>query len=148
MQTEMDMIYCGKKIVDKGHQYINNNLKKYDITFSQFIIMMYIYNNSNTVTTVKTLSKCFELSHVTVIGILNRMEKSGFITTMKNPDDRRSRIVLMKEKGMELCKKISVPNNTLEENIIKILGEEKYKLFQSILYDIYINFDKIFVADY
>ena len=77
MQEDMDLMYLGKKFVDKAHRYIDESLRIYGITMSQFSILMYIRENYANAVSLKDIAEHFDLSHVTVIGILRRMEKNG-----------------------------------------------------------------------
>lgn len=144
MQEEMDLMYLGKKFVDKAHRYIDESLRVYGITMSQFSILMYIRENYAKVVTLKDISDHFDLSHVTVIGILRRMEKNGLIITTTNPKDRRSKIIMLSPKALKLCDKIVTPHHTISNNMVKVLGKQKVEVFKNTLNDLYSNFDIIF----
>ena len=148
MQEELDLMYLGKKFVDKAHRYIDESLKIYGVTMSQFSMLMYIRENYAKVLTLKDIAEHFDLSHVTVIGILRRMEKNGLTVTTTNPKDKRSRIIMLSPKGIKLCDKIVTPHHTIANNMVKVLGKEKVEVFKDTLNDLYSNFDKIFDTNY
>lgn len=126
----------------------NEYLSKYGVTFSQFGVMMYLYHRCNEVTTLKNLEDFFELSHVTLIGIIRRLENKDIVATAVNPDDRRSRIILLRKKGTELCMRLVPPEKHIYNSLISVLGEEKVSVLNDIVHEIYNSFDKIFVAHY
>lgn len=144
MQEDMDLMYLGKKFVDKAHRYIDESLRIYGITMSQFSILMYIRENYINAVSLKDIADHFDLSHVTVIGILRRMEKNGLIISTTNPEDRRSRHIMLSPKAIKLCDKIVTPHHTISNNMVKVLGKEKVEVFRNTLNDLYSNFDKIF----
>ena len=143
MQEDMDLMYLGKKFVDKAHRYIDESLRIYGITMSQFSILMYIRENYANAVSLKDIAEHFDLSHVTVIGILRRMEKNGLIISTTNPEDRRSRHIMLSPKAIKLCDKIVTPHHTISNNMVKVLGKEKVEVFRNTLNDLYSNFDKM-----
>ena len=148
MNEEIDFLFYYKKIMDRVKSRSNEYLGNYGITFSQFGVMMYLYEHCNEVTTLKNLEGFFELSHVTLIGIIRRLESKEIVATAVNPDDKRSKIIMLRKKGIELCKNLIPPENYIYNRMISVLGEDKVKEINNMIHRIYDNFDKIFVAHY
>ena len=52
----------------------------------------------------RDVEEAFQLSHPTVSGLLNRLEKKGFIVLQSDPADRRCKRICLLPKGKEcLC---------------------------------------------
>lgn len=148
MQDQIDLLFYCRKIMNKIKCFFDEYLNKFDITLAQFGILAFLYQRCNEVTTLKDVEQHFEISHVTILGLTKRMEKKELIATAVNPDDRRSRVIMLRKKGTELCKMLIPSDNLVYDNMTTVLGKEKVSAFHDILQDIYNNFDEIFVADY
>lgn len=148
MYNQIDLLFYCRKIMNKIKCFSDEYLNKFDITLAQFGILAFLYQRCNELTTIKDVEQHFEISHVTILGITRRLERKEFIVTAVNPDDRRSRVIMLRKKGTELCKTLISPENFMFNNMVSILGKDKVTAFCEILREIYDNFDKIFVADY
>lgn len=73
---------------------IDNMLKKYDLTFSQMELLRFLRRNGGS-QPQKAIEKKFGISHTSVIKLLQRTEKKGFITVAVDENDRRKRIVTL-----------------------------------------------------
>ena len=87
------------KIVGERLKYqADIRLKESGLTMSQFQTMFFIHTHGGAVTQ-KEIETHLQVSHPTVVGIISRMEKKGFLTVEVNPDDHRGRIVRTTEKS-------------------------------------------------
>lgn len=70
--------YLLKIINDNFRSNVDTQLKKFELTGSQGRVLHFI-RDSGGVTTQKEIEEFLEVSHPTVVGILSRMQKSGYI---------------------------------------------------------------------
>lgn len=95
-----------KKINDFLQINANEYLKKYDLTFSQMHILLFIAMKNNGSVQQKEIEQYFDLKHPTVVGLLKRLEKKNLLEVRENPDDRRSNIVVVTEQSRSIVKEM------------------------------------------
>ena len=88
------------KILSKQFDQIQRHvLKELNITPPQFLILRELWKNDGLQS--KSLSKITKTSRSTITGVVDTLEKNGFVTRQLNPDDRRSWLVKLTEKGRD-----------------------------------------------
>ena len=148
MTNTKNYIFYWKKILNRLKQEADSRLKQYGITYAQFGIIAYMIDNRDITVTQKMIEQFYELSHVTVIGILKRLEKNGFLRCVVNPDDKRSRIVILEDKGVEIFNTIGFSQESIRKRIREVIGDSKCDMLDEITKEIYDNFNEIFLYDY
>ncbi len=125
-----------KKINDMIEKQINKNLKEYDLTMTQGRIIGYLNANKDKNITQKDIEKEFNISHVTVSGIISRLENSGFIKV-----DREKRVnkLTLLPKCLINEEKIKKHQSLLENVVFKNFEKEEKEKFINGLKKIYIN---------
>lgn len=125
-----------KKINDMIEKQINKNLKEYDLTMTQGRIIRYLNANKDKNITQKDIEKEFNISHVTVSGIISRLENSGFIKV-----DREKRInkLTLLPKCLINEEKVKKHQSLLENVVFKNFEKEEKERFINDLKKIYIN---------
>ena len=96
-----DIIYLIKTVSDKTSAAADADLKRHGLTFSQLRVLGYLHDNSGAVSQ-RDIQRHMEVSHPTVVGIVGRLEKNGFVVTYTDEGDRRNKIVRMTEKSVRL----------------------------------------------
>lgn len=116
-----DLVRELKKVQIMLEQNMNKILSKYDLTSSQAPILDYIYRAELDGIEIqqKDIEEYFYLKNPTVTGILDRLEKKGFIIRKISDRDRRMRIVILTNSA----KKIN--NEAIE--CINIFMKKAYK---------------------
>ncbi len=104
-------------------------LASYCVTPSQFRIMDFVIENPNDSVRQIDIENYFSLTNPTVTGIVQNLEKNGFIKKIPNPNDGRSKVLHITEKGFELQKNLEKLNNEMENRFTeKLNSEEKAQL--------------------
>jgi len=123
---------CSKEAIQKH----NTILEKYNLTYTQFVIMMYFWEKKTS--NVKKLSETMLLDSSTLTPLLKKLEKKGYITRKKSLQDERNLSIELTSEGMALKKKVcTVPNemrkicklNKQDETVLKRI---LYKLLNNI----------------
>ena len=76
---------------------LNHHLKSSDMGTGQFPIMMYLYKKQNI--TQETLVRHFNIDRGTVARSVKKLEDSGYITRITDPDNRRAVRLFLSDKG-------------------------------------------------
>jgi len=87
-----------KGINDKIKVGADANLRDNGLTFAQCRVLGFLHDKGGQATQ-KDIEDAFEIAHPTVVGLVSRMEKSGYLETWFNPADGRSKFVRMTEKA-------------------------------------------------
>ncbi|WP_436855338.1 MarR family winged helix-turn-helix transcriptional regulator [Staphylococcus caeli] len=83
----------------------NKHLKELDISFPNFIVLLYIENERPIY--IKTLCDELYLDSGTISPIIKRLEKKELIERIRTADDERRVKVRLTDKGLELKKKFA-----------------------------------------
>lgn len=125
---------CSKEIIRKYSPLLNN----LDLTYTQYIVMMYLWENKET--NIKELGKTLILDSNTLTPLLKKLEAKNYITRNKSINDSRNTIIKLTDEGENLKNKcLSIP-----EMVGKCvnLSEDEAKTLYTILYKILYNIEK------
>ena len=93
-----------KYIHDAVEKIGNQNSKKSDLTFSQVHVICFFCESHEKSISLKDLENEFNLSHPTIIGIVDRLEKKGYVISSQNEHDKRCRLLTPTEKAVHVYK--------------------------------------------
>jgi DNA-binding MarR family transcriptional regulator len=96
--VKRDIGYLLKIINDKLEVRGNADMEKFGLTFRQSHVRA-LRTGAGGEMTQKELEDSLEVSHPTVVGLVNRMQKQGFLESRKDESDRRNKIVSLTEKA-------------------------------------------------
>ena len=125
------------KIVNLIENNINLRLKELGLTRAQFEIIIYVLRQENRCTTQRSIEKKFGLSHTTVIGILKRLQKNGFIEISVDLKDRRQRNITVTEKTLGIEAEAVKIHRETEEYFCNRFTDEQMELFLKALETVY-----------
>lgn len=107
-------------------------LKKLDLTYTQYIVMMVMWERLEV--NEKELCEALHLKTNTVAPLIKRLAEKQLITIKKDESDRRNLIITLTKKGEELKDlAVEVPASIVEEFN---LTEEEAMFLYKILYKI------------
>ncbi len=125
---------CSKEIIRKYTPLLN----KLDLTYTQYIVMMYLWENKEC--NVKELGKTLLLDSNTLTPLLKKLESKNYITRNKSSNDSRNTIISITEKGLELKKSaLAIPDSMIK--CVNLSDEETQTLYK-ILYKVLYNIEK------
>ena len=112
---------------------VNNDLKEKGLTFSQMGVLRCLFQNSDRVTTQKDIETFLSLKHPTVVGIVRRLEKNGFISVRDNPGPGKSKIVSLTEKGKAFKDSMKENREAWETMMLSGLSDEETETLRTLL---------------
>ena len=117
MRKEMCYLFyiTSKDIVNRFNKY----LKRYDISFPNYIVLLYIENEIPVY--IKTLRDELYLDSGTISPIIKRLEKKELIRRLRTEDDERRVKVMLTTKGIKLKEEFS----KISEEVIQQFDMEK-----------------------
>lgn len=87
---------CSKEIIRKYKPLLD----KISLTYTQYIVMMYLWQNGKS--NLKDIGKRIMLDSSTLTPLLKKLESKGFIKREKSSKDERDLIITLTEKGIKL----------------------------------------------
>lgn len=130
--------YLIKSINDKLKVKADEEMKGFGLTFSQSRVLGYLNMNRGQATQ-KEIEDFLEVSHPTVVGIVSRMERSGFVTTWFDTKQQRSKMVALTEKARTVGEDMDAMIQHQESELLEGLSQEDAKTLERILSTIYQN---------
>ncbi|WKY45889.1 MarR family transcriptional regulator [Eubacteriaceae bacterium ES2] len=111
----------------------NKSLKKWDLTYSQFSVIMYLFLNQNQQIKQKDIEDVFMLKGSTVTGIIKRLEEKDFITRQSDPSDRRVNYLNLLPKGLALENFVYEEVDRLEKETLRVFTQSEKKVLEGLL---------------
>lgn len=119
------------KVRRKIHRYYESKLATFNITPVQFYVLSVLWDNDEI--KFKDLAIRLEMDGATLTGILDRMEKRGFIQRKADPDDRRSVLICLTDKSKELRPQMIEITQNLDKEFRDKVSEEEFNQLLKIL---------------
>lgn len=111
----------------------------YNLTPSQFKILKYLLNNLDKEVKQRDIEKTFSMTNPTVTGILDNLEKNGWIKRLLNSNDARSKIIKVTTKTMDHKDNFYIIGSNLEKKFIKGLTKDEEKMLNLLLNKLFDN---------
>ncbi len=136
--NENDIGLLIKKLADKIKIAVDEQLKEQGLTFSQTLIIGFLSQRGG-IATQKEIEDHLQVSHPTIVGIVSRLEKNGFVVCSVDEKDRRNKIVRAVDKALNTVDFIRNGKREMEERLTKGLSEEDLTEFRRIVGLMYEN---------
>ena len=129
-----------KYISDKVRQKADNNLKDHNVTLSQVRVLNFLWRENGSCSQ-KQIEDFLQVSQPTVVGLVSRMEQSGYIQTSVSPDDKRNKIVTVTDSGMSLACELCRYMEDIDKRMLVGLTDEQQAQLADMLYIVAQNFE-------
>lgn len=115
----------------KVQRYYEVNLASLEITPVQFYVLSALWETDGV--KFKELAQKLSMDGATLTGILDRLERLGFVTRRDDPEDRRSLLVFLAEKAKLHHDEFRRLAQTLDDEIKEKFNKEDYENFLRML---------------
>ena len=120
--------HIGHSIKAKG----DASLRKRGLTFSQVQILFNLNQNGGQMSQ-KELEDKLNVAHPTVVGLVRRLEKNGYVTSVTDKNDKRKKIIVESAKARKFKDEKMAQIQHLHEKMFSRLSEkEKEELFRML----------------
>lgn len=133
--------YLIKSINDKIKVHADADLKSHNLTLTQSRVLIYLQSRDDEKATQKEIEDFLSVSHPTVVGLVSRMEKNGFLTTWLDTDDRRNKVVKLTDMAKKTGKNMDSVVGSMEEKMLATLSEMQISQLTETLETIYKNLE-------
>ena len=114
-----------KKASLEFEKVANPIFAEYELTVSQYRILIFLYRSESRTASVVDLEKHYSMTHPTTLGLLEQLEKKGFIKRVVNPNDARGKLVALTEKADVMQSELEALGDTIEKKLTRRLTAEE-----------------------
>ena len=114
-------------------QTMTEALNKMELTASQGRLMAFVAHRGEQPTYARDVEQALRLTHPTVSGLLSRLEQKGFVELITDPNDRRSKRIVISEKGLACHERMHETIMENESRIVQGFTEEEKALLAQLL---------------
>ena len=114
-------------------QTMTEALNKMNLTASQGRLMAFVAQRGEQPTYARDVEAQLHLTHPTVSGLLSRLEQKGFVELVTDPNDRRSKRIVISEKGLACHERMQAVILEHESRIVQGFTEEEKALLARLL---------------
>jgi len=122
--------------------YMVNKLKEYKINYTQFIILMILYNNE--ANTQEELRQIIFVDKAAIARAIKDLENKGYIKRILYMEDKRSKKILITRKGNEIKNVVISSAIEWDNYLIKNLSENEKNKLNSQLEEAFMEGKKLF----
>jgi len=129
----LDIIVSIRKIVRSLNLESKAIQKDFGLSITQLLCLGHLQNSPDYRSTHKELMELLSLNSSTISGILNRLEKRGYIARLSNEFDKRSKSITLTASGFKLLEETpNVLHDRLAEKLDRLSDEDKRTVQKSL----------------
>ena len=134
MPAEAEPIgYLLTRIHNNMDRQANNNLKSSGMTFSQMRLLHYLFRQGEASPSQKDIEEFLQVSHPTVVGLINRLEAKGLGRSGFDSADRRIKSVYLTAEGKGFIFAVRDHNANMERRLTEGLGAQEVDCLRLLL---------------
>jgi MarR family transcriptional regulator for hemolysin len=111
----------------------DQRLKPFNITRAQWWVLANLSRRNCDGISQIELARLLDVGKVTLGGLIDRLEESGFVIRVPDKTDRRSKRIMRSPEGKVLCDRMEVFAQTVNKEIMSGITDEEYSLFIEVL---------------
>ena len=119
------------KVGRKIHRYYESKLAPFNITPVQFYVLSALWDKDEM--KFKDLAHRLDMDGSTLTGLLDRMEKRGFIKRKEDPNDRRSILVCLTDASKEIRPQMIEIAQDLDHEFRNKVPDEEFQMLLKVL---------------
>lgn len=128
------LLNISKRLKAKG----DKDLEEWGLTLSQIRVLHVIGDHGGSVAQ-KELERILEVSHPTVVGLVSRMQKNGFVNVSVDTKDHRNKIVSFADKAFRHKVSMRWKHLEMDEHLFRGMTEEEISQAEMLLRKMYRN---------
>ena len=133
MAVEDRLIFLISKVYQKLIINLQKGFSESGVEVTPIQVMLLFFLQKNDGSSLTHISQGLMLENPTVTGLIDRLEKSGYVKRSDHPNDRRVYLVHLTEKGKKVASKALPIVKKLNEEIKKGYAKEEIENFKKVL---------------
>ena len=117
----------------KGSVFINKEVSEYGIGSGQFMFLLELYINDGK--NQEEIAETLKIDKGTTARALKKLEEQGFVTRIKDENDKRSNKIYLNDKAKDVREGVLDVLNDWNKEITKSLTEEEEEMLPTDLSD-------------
>ena len=101
------------------------------LTRSQWFVLSFLLREDGV--QQQRLAELMELTPITMTGLLDRLERDGWVERRPDPDDRRAKRIFLTKKVLPVMKKLKATGKKVRKVAVAGLSEEEQQNLVSLL---------------
>lgn len=132
--------YLLKQLSDRLSAVADASLREHGLTFSQLRVLEFIHRQGGEVTQ-KEIEDFLAVAHPTVVGLVCRLEKKGFLRCRVDETDRRNKRVSLSESAYALQEIMMQERLEMEAHLSKGFSQEELAQLRIFFRRLYQNME-------
>ena len=129
---EDEINHLFKMISNKIRARGDADMKERGLTFSQLQVLITLHRHDGEMSQ-RELEKELKISHPTIVGLVQRLEKNGYVETWTDETDKRIKHVKQSEKALKMKEEARQRWNDMSMRMFRNLSEtEKEELYRML----------------
>lgn len=133
MAIEDRFIFLISKVCQKLLINLQKAFSESGVEVTPIQVMLLFFLQKNDGSSLTQISQGLMLENPTVTGLIDRLEKSGYVKRSDHPNDRRVYLIHLTEKGKKVASKALPIVKRLNEQIKEGYSEEEMEGFKKVL---------------
>ena len=133
MSVEDRLIFLISKVYQKLIINLQKSFSESRIEATPIQVMLLFFLQQNNGLSLTQISQGLMLENPTVTGLIDRLEKLGYVKRSDHPNDRRVYLVRLTEKGNKVANKALPIVKKLNEEMKKGYSKEEVENFKKVL---------------
>ena len=118
-------------VMRRVYDYYDQRLSPFGLTSPQYFVFNALWMGDGI--SIGELGERVSLDSSTLTGIIDRMERNGYVERRPNPDDRRSVLVFLSAKARELGPRILKFADEFDATLRQPFSREEIATFERVL---------------
>ena len=114
-------------------KYVNQLLAPYQLSSSQFRILMILYKSPACSVRQTDIEAAFSMTNPTVTGLVHNLERKGLVKKVDNPEDKRSRFLVLTEYAESRRNEFLSLADSIEKEMTDGLSETEAAVLSELL---------------
>ncbi|MBN1690265.1 MAG: MarR family transcriptional regulator [Dehalococcoidia bacterium] len=133
MANELEGYICFNvgRVMRRVYEHYDSRLSPFNLTTPQYMVFSALWIGDGI--TIGELGQRVALDGSTITGILDRMEKNGYVERRPNTEDRRSALVYLTDKARKVGPRIIGFADELDASIRKNFPAQDMAVFERVL---------------
>jgi MarR family transcriptional regulator for hemolysin len=111
----------------------DQRFKPFNITRAQWWVLANLSRRNCDGTSQIELARLLDVGKVTLGGLIDRLEESGFVIRVPDKRDRRSKRIMRSPEGKALCDRMEIFSDPVGKEIMSGITDEEHRLFIDVL---------------
>ena len=120
-------------LTNKLKRLLEKRYQEHGLYVGQARILIHLYKKKDEKTYQKDIENTFQIRGGTVTGMIDILEKNGYINRIESTEDRRKRKLILTKKGEEVALMGIKTHSDIENSINNIMKENERLVFYTIL---------------